>query len=128
MLWLAGHREGAINAHRIVEVLFDYGTNMSPYMFSPPRTGIALRARKMGFFKFQWIGLMRRSIKLLSLTGSANIVLGCDTIRLKNLIYLLLSKAVKITLEGVSKCSCPIYWATVPDKSGNYGNFGVNGY
>jgi len=26
------------------------------------------------------------------------------------------------------KCSCPIYWATVPDKSGNYKNFGVKGF
>jgi len=24
--------------------------------------------------------------------------------------------------KGVTKCSCPIYWATMPDKSGNYRN------
>ena len=30
--------------------------------------------------------------------------------------------------RGCLKCSCPIYWATVPDKSGNYKNLGVKGF
>ena len=27
--------------------------------------------------------------------------------------------------EAGSQCSCPIYWAIVPDESGNYENLGV---
>jgi len=30
--------------------------------------------------------------------------------------------------KAVYKCSCPIHWAIVPDKSGNYQNLGVKGF
>ncbi len=31
-------------------------------------------------------------------------------------------------IEAVYKCSCPIYWAVVPDESGNYRNLEVKGF
>jgi len=31
----------------------------------------------------------------------------------------------ELEVEGIKKCSsCPIYWASMPDGSGNYENFG----
>jgi hypothetical protein len=34
----------------------------------------------------------------------------------------------EIEKEGVQKRSCPVHWATGPDKSGNYENVEVKGF